>query len=130
MSPETWVPYDFAVLHVVPHPFLGTCQPIGVIVHAPTAEYLGVRLASAQIFETRHGRSFDVGLLDRYLDSLQRICEGDPAAGPLALASRSERFHWATAPRSDVLQSGPVHSGICRDPAHALAQLYATYLDR
>ena len=27
-------------------------------------------------------------------------------AGPVALAPSSERFHWLTAPRSDVLQPG------------------------
>ena len=50
------------------------------------------------------------------------------AAGPLALAAPSERFHWLTAPRSDVLQSSPVHEGI-GDPAKALDELFMFYVE-
>ena len=56
------------------------------------------------------------------------MCRGDPAAGPVALAPPSERFHWITAPRSDVIQSSPVHGGLCDDPARALDRLYAEYV--
>jgi hypothetical protein len=56
------------------------------------------------------------------------VAAGDPAAGPVALAPPSERFHWLTAPRSDVLQSSPVHAGLTDDPARALDELFATYV--
>ena len=45
-------------------------------------------------------------------------------AGALALGSPSERFHWLTAPRSDVIQSGPVHEGVCADPAREIETLF------
>ena len=45
-----------------------------------------------------------------------------------ALAPPSERFHWLTAPRSDVLQSSPVHEGICDDPRRALDTLFEEYV--
>ncbi len=50
------------------------------------------------------------------------------AAEPIALAPTSERFHWLTAPRSDVLQPSPVHAGLTDDPARALDELFATYV--
>ena len=56
------------------------------------------------------------------------MAAGDPAAGPVALAPPSERFHWLTAPRSDVLQSSPVHAGLADDPARALEALFAEYV--
>jgi hypothetical protein len=46
----------------------------------------------------------------------------------MALAPPSERFHWLTAPRSDVLQSSPVHEGICDDPRRALNALFEEYV--
>jgi hypothetical protein len=57
------------------------------------------------------------------------VCRGDARAGPVALAPTSERFHWLTAPRSDVLQSSPVHEGVCADPGEALDRLFARYVD-
>jgi hypothetical protein len=39
-----WIAYSFAVLCVVPHPHLGTAIPIGVILHARTAQFIGIRV--------------------------------------------------------------------------------------
>jgi hypothetical protein len=61
----------------------------------------------------------------RYLGRFSEICAGEAAAGPIALLPPSERFHWLTAPRSDVLQTSPTHEGLCRDPADALDKLFA-----
>jgi hypothetical protein len=66
----------------------------------------------------------DVELLRRYLSTYQAACDAERTAGALALGSPSERFHWLTAPRSDVIQSGAVHEGICVDPAAELETLF------
>ena len=70
----------------------------------------------------------DHELLARYLRSYCAVAAGDATAGPVALAPSSERFHWLTAPRSDVLQSSPVHAGLADDPARTLADLFAQYV--
>jgi hypothetical protein len=44
----------------------------------------------------------------------------------VALLPPSERFHWLTAPRSDVLQCSPIHSGLTADPASTLEALFET----
>ena len=46
--------------------------------------------------------------------------------GPLAGRPLGERFRWLTAPRSTVVQLGPVHSGLTADPAAELAHLFDT----
>jgi hypothetical protein len=33
------------------------------------------------------------------------------------------RFHWLVAPRSTIIQTSPVHSGLCHAPEDALEQL-------
>jgi hypothetical protein len=123
-----WISYDFAVLRAVPHPHVGAFVPVGVVVHARTAEFLGIRvLVAAEELRARIP-DVDAELLARYLRACRAICEGDPSAGPVALLSPSERFHWLTAPRSDVIQCGPVHEGVCADPARALDELFAAYV--
>ncbi len=123
---QSWVSYDFAVLRVVPHVHIGAFSPVGVIVHARTTEFLGMRvLGDAALLRARAG-GMDVELLVRYLESCEAICRGDEAAGPIALAPPSERFHWLTSPRSDVIQCGPVHEGLSENPAAALESLFQT----
>ena len=128
MSSAQLVDYDFAVLRVVPRVHLGAFVNVGVVLHARTAEFLALRaLTDAAVLHARLP-GMDADLLARYLRSHEAICAGDPSAGPVALAPPSERFHWLTAPRSDVLQSSPVHEGVCLDPVAELEELYRAYV--
>jgi hypothetical protein len=122
------VAYDFAVLRVVPHVHLGEFTPIGVILHARTAEFLGMRVVSDPGLLRDRFPGLDHELLARYLRTYEGICAGNPAAGPVAMEPPSERFHWLTAPRSDVLQTSPIHEGISDEPGQALEALYQTYV--
>jgi hypothetical protein len=122
------IDYDFAILRVVPRVHLGAFVNVGVVLHARTAEFLALRtVTDLQSLETLVP-GIDPHLLARYLRSCEAICAGDEAAGPVALAPPSERFHWLTAPRSDVLQSSPVHEGTCVDPMRELDVLFDVYV--
>lgn len=122
------VDYDFAILRVVPRVHLGAFVNVGVVLHARTAEFLALRAVTDERVLAAHVHGVDAELLARYLRSCEAICAGDATAGPMALAPPSERFHWLTAPRSDVLQSSPVHEGICDDPQRALDALFDDYV--
>ena len=122
------VDYDFAVLRVVPRVHLGAFVNVGVVVHARTAEFLALRVLGEEQSLSARIKGVDTALLARYLRSCVAICAGDASAGPMALAPTSERFHWLTAPRSDVLQSSPVHEGVCEDPKQALDELFEEYV--
>jgi hypothetical protein len=122
------VDYDFAVLRVVPRVHLGAFVNVGVVVHARTVEFLALRVITDEKALAACVAGVDLGLLARYLRSCVAICAGDASAGPMALAPTSERFHWLTAPRSDVLQSSPVHEGVCDDPQRALDDLFEAYV--
>ena len=128
MSQPGSLAYDFAVLRVVPHVHLAAFTPIGVIVHARTVEFLGMRALSDPVQLRDRFPGLDHDLLVRYLKTFEGICAGDPAAGPVALEPPSERFHWLTSPRSDVLQTSPIHEGLSDDPARALDALFESYV--
>jgi hypothetical protein len=130
MSGERWIAYNFAFLRVVPHVHLGAFTNVGVVVHARTADFLGMRtILDPRVLE-ECVPGVDHELLARYLRACEAICRGDAEAGPVALVSASERFHWLTAPRSDVLQPSPVHVGLCLDPAGELESLFRSCLPR
>ena len=123
-----WISYDYAVLRVVPHVYLGTFVPVGVMVHARTADFLGMRVLVDEAQLRARVPGVDLDLLIRYLRACQLVCEGDSTAGPVAIAPPSERFHWLTAPRSDVIQSSRVNDGVCSDLERELERLYAEYV--
>ena len=120
--------YEFAVLRVVPHVHLGAFVNVGVVLHARRAGILTMRTIRDDATLRALLPDVDIALLASYLASCMAICAGDPSAGPVALAPTSERFHWLTAPRSDVLQASPVHEGVCDDARAELDALYAMYV--
>ena len=130
MSSTARASYHFAILRVVPHVHLGSFVNVGVVLHARTVEFLGMRAIEDPAALRALARDVDTERLARYLACYRGICEGDATAGPVALLSPSERFHWMTAPRSDVLQASPVHEGLTSDPAAALDEIYARFVER
>ena len=48
---------------------------------------------------------------------------GGAGPGRSARLPLHERFHWLVAPRSTIIQTSAVHSGLCDDPARELARL-------
>lgn len=128
MSDRNRIDYDFAILRVVPSVHLGAFANVGVVLHARTREFLALRTVTDPTRLAVLAPGVDPQLLSRYLLSCASICAGQASAGPVALAPPSERFHWLTAPRSDVLQSSPVHEGVCADPDAELDLLFAAYV--
>lgn len=122
------VQYSFGVLRAVPHPYTGEGVDVGVVVHSRPADYLGIRVVSDPAVLGRMVGDVDVELLARYLDSCVAIAAGDEGAGPIALLSAPERFHWLTSPRSDVLQCSPVHAGMSDAPAAELERIFEAHV--
>ena len=118
------VVYHFAILRVVPRVHLGEFANVGVVLHARTSDFLGMRVLEDTDRLARLSEGIDQELLLRYLRRFEEICAGDPAGGPVALLPPSERFHWLTAPRSDVLQASPIHEGVCSEPVEALDRIF------
>jgi Protein of unknown function (DUF3037) len=128
-EPDARTAYDFAILRVVPHVHLGAFVPVGVLLHARREGFLGLLALTNESRLRERVPGMDVGMLAKYLRTMERIASGDAHGGPIALAPTSERFHWLTAPRSDVLHASPVHEGLCDgDPERTLALLFGQYV--
>jgi hypothetical protein len=115
--------YDYAIIRVVPHVERGECINVGVILFCRMCRFLG---ASVHVDEQRLlvlAADLDLPVLRQQLEHIVCICEGKDGCGPIAQLSQSERFHWLVSPRSTIIQSSPVHSGLCADPAAALQNL-------
>ena len=121
-------PVSWALLRVVPHPVTGVGAAAGVVLQSRPAEFIGLRAITDPARLARLAPDADIELLARYLRSCVAIAAGDEAAGEIALLPPPERFHWLTAPRSDVLQPGPVRHETADDPAALLDSLFRTHV--
>jgi len=116
--------FDYAVVRVVPRVERGEFVNAGVIVFSPTSGFLESRI------ELDHQRllalapTIDVATVEEYLASIPRICAGGDEAGPIGSLPQRARFHWLVAPRSTIIQTSAVHSGVHADPRAALESLF------
>ena len=58
----------------------------------------------------------------RALAAMADVCAGD-GDGPATAQDIGRRFRWLTAPRSTVVQAGPVHTGLTCDPGAEIDSL-------
>lgn len=112
--------YEYALLRVVPRVERGECLNAGVVLYCRTLEHLSavVTLDRARLHALDPGA--DAEAVEHALSAVVDVCEGHGAAGR---EPRGGRFRWLTAPRSTVVQPGPVHTGLTVDPAADAARL-------
>lgn len=118
--------FDYAVIRVVPRPEREEFINAGVILFCRTRRFLAARVELDEARLAALAPGFDATDVRRYLDLIPLICNGAAGAGPVGRFSIAERFHWLVAPRSTVVQTSPVHSGLCLDPSATLEHLFAT----
>lgn len=115
--------YQYVVLRCVPRPDREEFLNVGVVLHCQAADFLDVVChVDADRLRALHG-GIDVKQVREALAFVDLVCAGDERAGEAARQSLGQRFGFLKAPRSTVLQPGPVHGGMTEDPARQLEHL-------
>ncbi len=119
--------YEYAVLRVVPRIERGETINAGVLLYCRGLDFLGAQVHLDRARLAALDAAADAAAITRVLDALAARCaEGTGAArhaGPAGEEDRGRRFRRLTAPRSTIVQAGPVHTGLSPDPAAELPRL-------
>lgn len=115
--------YQYVVLRCVPRPDREEFLNVGVVLHCQSADFLDVEWSSDRDRLLALDPRLDVDQVCEALGFVERVCRGDERAGEAARQPLGQRFGFLKAPRSTVLQPGPVHGGVTDDPARQLAHL-------
>ena len=122
--------FQYAILRVVPRVERGEALNVGVVLFSRRHRYLAARTELDEAALAAMAPDCDGGEVRPHLLTLERVAAGDPAGGPLAALSASERFHWLTSPASTIVQSSPVHTGLTSDPEAELEHLFSRLVRR
>jgi hypothetical protein len=117
--------FDYAIVRVVPRVERDEFVNAGVILFCRTRRFLGARIELDARRLAALAPSLDITEVERYLATIPAICAGGPGSGPIGALPLADRFHWLVAPRSTMIQTSPVHTGLCDSPAAALEELLA-----
>ena len=119
-------PFEYALLRVVPRVERGEFVNAGVVLYCQEKRFLEAAIdldpERLRLLDPR----LDPEIVRAHLEVARRVCAGGPEAGPIGLLPPVQRFGWLVAPRSTVVQPGPVHTGLAEDPREALGHLLAT----
>ena len=121
-------PYQYVALRCVPRPEREEFVNVGVVLFCHATDFLDVTWHVDGDRLRALWPSVDVDRVCEALSFADAVCRGEEAGGLAAGQPVSMRFGFLKAPRSTVLQPGPVHGGLTADPAAELERLRAALL--
>lgn len=121
------VPYQYLVLRCVPRVDRDEFLNVAVVVYCQQLDFL----ACASHLDTGRllslAADLDLDAVAAALAAVGAVCRGDQSAGLAGASDLGRRFGYLAAPRSTVVQPGPVHGGLLTsaepDPQAALDHL-------
>ena len=125
MSPLS-MGFQYVVLRCVPRVDREEFLNVGVVLYCQQADFLGCAsdLREARLAAVAPGLA--AAPVRSALAAVAAVCQGEDSAGAAGRAPLGTRFGFLSAPRSTVVQPGPIHGGLTVDPGAKLAHLLDT----
>ena len=123
-------PFEYAIVRVVPRVERGEAFNAGIVLMSRARRFLGAKVELDTALLAAMWPDCDPEIVRDHLGAMIGIADGDPDAGPIAVLSAPERFHWLVSPASTIIQPSDVHTGLTADPAATLEHLFRTLVRR
>lgn len=117
--------FEYSVIRLVPSVEREEFLNVGIILYCPAQEFLQTAFELKEERLSAFACDLKIPEIKEHLLAFERICTGGAQAGPIGKLPRGERFRWLTAPRSTVVQTSPVHTGLCTNAQETLSRLLA-----
>ena len=117
--------FQYVVLRCVPRVDREEFLNVGVVLYCQAADFLEARCHVDDHRLRALDPDVDLDAVSSALAAVEAVCRGDESTGAAGRAGMGTRFGFVKAPRSTVVQPGPVHGGMTRDPSAELDRLLA-----
>lgn len=119
-------PFAYTVLRAVPRVERAEFINAGVVLFCRERRFLDARTALDAARLAALAPDCYADEIVAQLVATERVARGETGAGPIAMLSQSERFHWLSSPSSTMVQRAEAHTGLTDDPAATLDHLFRT----
>ncbi|GAA1156277.1 DUF3037 domain-containing protein [Ornithinicoccus hortensis] len=116
-------PYQYVVIRLVPRVEREEFINVGVVLYSQQADFLAGRFALDEARALALAPDLDLEAVRSALETVCGVAAGEHSPTTPRLDRLGPRFGWLSAPRSTILQPGPVHGGVTGDPAATLDHL-------
>ncbi len=117
--------FEYAVIRVMPRVEREEFINVGVILYCAAQGFLQT------VYELKKERlcafsgELDMVALEERLKAFEQVCKGGKEGGTIGKLPLASRFRWLTAARSTIVQTSPVHPGLCADARETLLKLHS-----
>jgi hypothetical protein len=116
--------FEYAVIRVVPRVEREEFLNVGVILYCSAQKFLKCIFHLDEKKLNSFTGKVDLEELKQRMEAFCQICEGTARGGTIAKLPIASRFRWLTATRSTVVQTSPVHPGLCVNASETLQRLH------
>src|SRR6266850_8253563 len=118
--------FEYAVIRVIPRVEREEFLNVGVILYCSAQDFLQTAFELNEERLRAFACDLNISEIEEHLFAFEQISAGGAKAGTIGKLPLGERFRWLTAPRSTIVQTSPVHTGLTADPAAELTHLFDT----
>lgn len=118
--------FQYVVLRCVPRVDREEFVNVGVVLYCQQADFLDCAGAADETRVAALAPEADLEAVRSALSAVGAVCRGEDSAGAAGRTPLGTRFGFLSAPRSTVVQPGPIHGGLTDDPAAQLSHLLRT----
>lgn len=122
--------YQYVVVRLVPRVEREEFINVGVVLYSQEADFLRGEFTLEDERALALDPDLDLDAVRSALDQVCRVAAGEHSPTTPRLDRLGPRFGWLTAPRSTIVQPGPVHGGTTEDPAATLEHLVRVLVSR
>lgn len=115
--------YQYVTIRLVPRVEREEFINVGVVLYSQEAEFLRGAFHLDEARATALAPDLDLESVQAALDAVCGVAAGEHSSATPRLDKLGPRFGWLSAPRSTIVQPGPVHGGTTKDPAATLQHL-------
>lgn len=119
----TGMGFQYVVLRCVPRVDREEFVNVGVVLYCQRADFLEARCHVDGPRLRALAPELDLDAVRSALSTVEAVCRGDESAGAAGRTPLGTRFGFVSAPRSTVVQPGPIHGGLTSDPGRQLEHL-------
>lgn len=120
--------FEYAVIRLVPRVEREEFVNVGVVICCKRQNFIACKIHLPKEKLLALDSLSDFSVFEFYLESFEKICQGDPNGNPIGKQDAASRFRWLTAMRSSMLQTSRPHSGFTEDLQETLEKLFEEYV--
>jgi hypothetical protein len=120
--------YQYVTLRFVPRVDREEFIIVGVVLLCQDADFLDAAWELDEARARALAATCDLDGVRASLERVRAVCRGETGRGLPTLDRPGQRFGWIIAPRSTIVQPGPVHGGLTSDPVQELDRLLQSFV--